>query len=289
MKTKKIFVVLAFLFLFSTIMSQNFHVLALDEFTYSNEIVPGKSFQWQVKTLDIVGDFYEVSTDFYIGTNQIKESDTITLKVIADPDETNETWYELLLNNNQASASDLWGLGFIWTYYAYDYGSDIPLVYPVTYTNATDSYNIYDLIWDQVEGNGENSTNNYTSTYPSSTVISEGTISQDFDLSGDIFTDYLYVNYYDHTEQTDGTLTIDILEATVYTKTNKMTGLLEEAYSFISWDEKEYVNSTLTNDDVGHSNFWLKLTAGRVLPYSWAFSILGLSFFAIVFIIRRKR
>ena len=295
MKTKKIHMVLAILIAFSFVTNQTYNVsaMSLGLFYYSDDIIPNSSFTWNVKTLDIVGDMYETSTDFYIGDLAINQGDTITLNVLVDPDLTNGTWFEMLLNGNSVPNSEYWGLGYLWQdylYYGYTYGEQTPLISPVKYVNDTDSYNIYNLIWEEVqEYYPYEDTDIWTSTYPSSNITDEETVSIGFDLTGDIFTYSLYVNFQTTVDYGGGTYDIDKLEATIYTKINKETGLLEESYSFVNWDFKEYVNSTLLTNEVGHDNFWLQLSKGRALPHDWLFSLLGLGLFAVIFIIRKKR
>ncbi|MCE7741037.1 MAG: hypothetical protein GOP50_01140, partial [Candidatus Heimdallarchaeota archaeon] len=50
---------------------------------------------------------------------------------------------------------------------------------------------------------------------------------------------------------------LEVLEATIKTSVNINTGLLEEAKSFVNWEDKTVDNGTTTNHVLGHSNFWM--------------------------------
>ena len=66
---KKIFQKLSILILIFTITSSTLSITAdypTGVLVFSDDITPGNSYTWIIDILDIVGDMYETSQDFYI-------------------------------------------------------------------------------------------------------------------------------------------------------------------------------------------------------------------------------
>jgi hypothetical protein len=293
MKTKYLTSALTVIIISLMFSQQTTQAIYDPEVYYSDDIVPGKEIDWKIKTLDVVGDWYEQATDFYVGDTLLNEGDTLTLKVLSDPDTTSGLWYELLLNNVAVTNSEFWGFGYIWTFYLGHYNFDIPLISPVKFVNETGTYNLYDILWSAYEGEDESYTTDITTTDDLGTLTRVDSLSMGFDLTGDIFTGSIEVHFYYHRLYDDGLEYIDDLDAEVFTKTNKKTGIVEEAYSFISWNYKKFINGTEVTDytETGHSNFWLKEGSNVLtIPFNWLYGFLGFTTLTVfVIIIRRKR
>ena len=75
---KRFFQKAVFFIIFFTLITNPFSITAdypSGSLVFSDDITPGNSFTWIIDNLDINGDRYETSTDFYVGSVSLNEGD----------------------------------------------------------------------------------------------------------------------------------------------------------------------------------------------------------------------
>ncbi|MHA1199842.1 MAG: hypothetical protein ACTSQF_10990, partial [Candidatus Heimdallarchaeaceae archaeon] len=164
-----------------------------------------------------------------------------------------------------------------WIGYVYGFGEGF--ISPVTYTNGTGTYNIYEQLFEEFEPYNEDYTYSTSYEYSGATVDVAITEIVEFSLKGDVFAFYqkdsisvtiVGGGYDDH-----------ILETVEYEMTiNTVTGLLGVSVLDIEVDSSYGSGALHMKIDSGYAN----------TPYEWAFSFLGLTVIAaVVGLAKRKR
>jgi len=236
---------------------------------YADEIIPDAEYKWEVTTLETGGAIIELfPTDIHIGNAQLAEGDDIKLVVLEDPDETSDIWYEIFVNEDKVSTPD-----DIWIGYLENYGLYNLFISPVTYTNNSGTYNLYEQMEEELE--------EADATYVEITGFFSYQIEYlvQYSIRGDIFKSI----YSEEVYYTDGD---GVLEASIIYETtfNTQTGVLES--SRIDFD---YSSSMYGYDKTAFLLFLIESKSSGI-PFNWMFSFLSICIMAaIVTLIHRKR
>ena len=242
---------------------------------YSDDIAVGNVYEWTVKTFDTTGDFAIYSSYFTIAGETLSQGSKIKLVITEDPDTAVGDWYEVYLDGVLIPGADLSGIA------DYTYGGDF--INPVTYTNATGTYNIYQQVleeWADENINTGYSTSDvfygYTYEYKMSEVV-------EIKLKGDVFSVYVY-NYAMMSIKGGGYDLSQYMEMEITTTVNINTGLVGKIEYMMGMDLTIYTASVAGTMhlliDSGYAN----------TPYNWAYSFLGITVIAaVVGLVKRRR
>ncbi len=246
---------------------------------YSDEIAVGNEYEWTVKTSIFEGDFSDYTYYATIGSQELSKGDKIKLVVTDDPDTAVGDWYESYLDGVLLPDSSLGEI----IDYGLDYAYDAFFINPVTYTNATGTYNIYEQILEEVTGANVDETYEYSTEYSGYTYDYSYNVKVEYSIQGDVFV-------YQQEIVTDILVDMGSTQISQYQKVkidstvNIITGLLGKIEFLIEVDA-DISTTTIT----GKMHFVLD-SGYASTPYSWAFSFLGLTVIAaVVGLAKRKR
>ncbi|MHA1199889.1 MAG: hypothetical protein ACTSQF_11225 [Candidatus Heimdallarchaeaceae archaeon] len=239
---------------------------------FSDEIIPDAEFEWTVSKLTMTGDFASYTDYVYIGDIILAQGAKIKLVVLEDPDTAIGIWFDVFVDNVKVvDPYDFWiGYGSL-------YGFGGFFINPVTYTNATGTYNIYEQIIEELEifdVEGGTSTD-----YGGLTVEISYSQRIGYKIIGDVFAMSIYMHTYQSVQGVGYDITQEVtIEAE--TTINTVTGLLGKSEVKVESDS-EYMTGTMhIIIDSGYA----------ATPYEWAFSFLGLTVIAaVVGLAKRKR
>ena len=265
------------------------------EITYSDQIVAGRSFKWEVKDLESAGEEYSYFGDYmYIGEIQLAQGDIIEVKVLKDPDESDpgEPWYNLYVAGINVTDPTYIEFGYLWYFMMYFMWyftmGGMFFISPVDYTNTTGTYNIFETLYEQLEDFGYSEEEHEYSSSGGVTYTYDYIYRMEVALSADIFSFELYVYEYD-LEQGPGTdRDLNFLEATIRFAIDIKTGLLEEYKNWIDYEFFERVEGVIEDDEKGYFHFLIK-QKGLGAPYNWNYSVLGLIIIAVVIVLKRRK
>ncbi|GAH10788.1 unnamed protein product, partial [marine sediment metagenome] len=156
-------------------------------------------------------------------------------------------------------------LGWFYFDFYWDY---IVLFYPVTFTNDTGTYSLFDELYNQ--------------------FIAEdydyGYIDISVDISQDTFTHTVYSNFEDVSSSIDGDEYWK-LETTIETLIDIENGILKETRLWSDWDVQVIDNSTVFKEE-GYVHFLVQQKGSDEIsiPFNWVYGGLGLSVLAVIII-----
>ncbi|MHA1199890.1 MAG: hypothetical protein ACTSQF_11230 [Candidatus Heimdallarchaeaceae archaeon] len=243
---------------------------------YSDEIAVDSEFEWTVSKLTMTGDFATYTDRIYINTTALERGDKIKVVVTDDPDTAIGEWYEVYLNDVEIANPTLGDLIY---YSMYDIGFGDFFINPVTYTNATGTYNIYEQMLEEVEAYNDETTYETSGVDTSITYDLNYQFKVEFKITGDVFSVLIYTNYqvsvegggYDYTYSQEMRI-----ESTINIRT-VLFGKMELYADFVGPGQNGVIHMLL---DSGYAK----------TPYEWGFSFLGLTVIAaVVGLVRRKR
>ncbi|MCE7742376.1 MAG: hypothetical protein GOP50_07930 [Candidatus Heimdallarchaeota archaeon] len=235
---------------------------------YSDDIVAGNEYEWTVKTLDSGGDnmSYVGEDDFYIGDQTLEQGDKIKLVVLEDPDTAVDDWYDIYVDG----VKSLYPTSDFLDFFSYLYGFGSTFISPVSYTNATGTYELYQQLYEELLENAYN----YSESYTTSIYTEIYELTSGYKLSGDVLSMEMYARMY----SSNGTHHVE-LEGTMEISVNINTGLLGNMKYFIDMD---------VLGEIGFTYFLLESKYANV-PYDWVFGILGLTFVGVVMVLINKK
>ena len=245
---------------------------------YHDDIIAGAEYEWTVDKLEFTGDFASYSTEMYIGSEILQQGDKIKIVVTEDPDTATGIWFEVYVNGILVDPD----FGYL-IYYGMMYGTYGGFfISPVTYTNATGTYNIYEQIIEEIE-TGYNEYSDFSTEYGGYTYEYGYTFKIEAGLDGDVLT--VLFHQLGYLSLHGGTYDLSYIEEMkIQTSLNIRTGLvgsLEFLYNVDTPYETGKFHLIIDSDYA---------SGGRTVPFNWAFSLLGISSLAIVAVfIKRKR
>ncbi len=247
---------------------------------YSDDIAVGNEYTWTVKTLDLSGDFSDYTSYATIGGEDLSKGSKIKVVVTDDPDTAIGDWYEIYLDSELLPSADFGSLLDYGMYYA----SGNFFINPVTYTNATGTYGIYEQILEEVVDQNEDNSDSDSTEYSGYTYSYSYSEKIEFAIKGDVFSVVMYE--YEGMSLKGGGYDIEQhIEIRVETTININTGLIGKTEYMVDVSLGMSTTSTIAGTmhiliDSGYAN----------TPFSWAFSFLGLIVFAaVVGLVKRKR
>ncbi|MHA1199844.1 MAG: hypothetical protein ACTSQF_11000 [Candidatus Heimdallarchaeaceae archaeon] len=255
---------------------------------YSDDIVAGAEFEWTVDTLAFTGAFTSVTSDAYIGTEYLTQGDKIKVVVTEDPDTAVGDWFNLFIDGVSVDPY----LGYLLYYgLAYTFGSFF--ISPVTYTNATGTYNIYEQLMEELGDYYYDETYEYSTEISGYTYEYGYTYEMGFTLEDDVFSYLIHERTWAHIEGGGYDESME-QEIRVQASTDINTGLMGtlEVYINIDMPTSTYysymssgsIHMIIDSDYAPIDGF------GRTVPFEWAFSLLGISTLAvIVVLVKRKK
>ncbi|MCE7742374.1 MAG: hypothetical protein GOP50_07920 [Candidatus Heimdallarchaeota archaeon] len=251
------------------------------ELGYSDDIAVGEEFEWTVDTLAFTGEFTSLSTDAYIGTEYLSQGDKIKVVVTEDPDTANVTWYDLFVDGVQVDPN----FGFLVNYgMYYTYGGFF--ISPVTYTNATGTYNIYEQLMEELGDYSYDETYSTAYTYGGTTYEYGYTYQMGFSLEDDVFSYLVYEHVYAHIVGGGYDETMS-MEVRMQASTSISTGLMGMMEVYIIYDVPSYYEGSL---HLIIDSDYAPIDGNRTVPFEWAFSLLGISTLAVLVVfVKRKR
>ncbi len=237
---------------------------------YSDEIAVDSEFEWTVKTLQLTGDITKYyDDDFYIGDTILEQGNKIRLVVLEDPDDAIGIWYDIYVDGAKVTNPNN-----IWLGYAQGYGYSDFFISPVTYTNTTGTYNLYEQIFEEFVADAEDYSKDETSNGYTYRYI----VRNQYTLTGSTFTSsfYLEVFFGDNTNYMS-------VKAELEMSVNTENGLLGHSKTYIEIDMTMY-----GSEAVGTLDFQLtsKYTG---IPFNWAFSFLGITVIAAVIALAKRK
>ncbi len=244
------------------------------ELGYSDEIAVDSEFEWTVSKLVTTGDFATYTDYFYIGDSDLTQGAKIRFVILEDPDNATGVWFDVFVDDVKVINPENFWIGY--GYYAF--GGYF--INPVTYTNTTGTYQIYDQIFEElVELNDEYSTSISYEMY-GITIVGSMNTELKYSLKGDVFVIYQYMSV-DMT-MSDGATELTSAGSMEFEQTiNTKTGLLGKSELTMEIESDYITGSFHILIDSGYAN---------IAPYSWAYSFLGLSVIAaVVALAKRKR
>ncbi len=247
------------------------------ELGYSDEIAVGEEFEWTVSKLEVTGDFDHLADRFYIGDTILYQGDKIKIKILEDPDEATDIWFDIYVNDIKIIDPDPYFVYIIWR--SMYYTSCDFFITPVTYTNATGTYNLYEQTYEELEDRNYDNSDSYSEVYDG--VTYEYTYSKKFEfkLQGDVFSIYRYY-YESYSIKGNGYDESWYWKWMIETTINIRTGLVGKAE--ILYDLDEY-------DRKGKLHLLIDSDYAKT-PYEWAYSFLGITVIAaVVALVKRKR
>ncbi|MCE7742378.1 MAG: hypothetical protein GOP50_07940 [Candidatus Heimdallarchaeota archaeon] len=243
---------------------------------YSDEIAVDSEFEWTVSKLQFTGDFATYTDYVYINTTNLTQGDKIKVVVTDDPDTAIGEWYEVYLNDVEIATPTLGN--FIY-YSMYDIGYSSFFINPVTYTNATGTYNIYEQMLEEVEGYNDDYTYSTSGVDTDVTYDITYQFQVEYKITGDVFSVYIYTNFNIQVEGGGYDYTVK-QEMRIESTLNIRTGLYGKMELYANFDYAGNVGILHMLIDSGYAK----------TPYEWAFSFLGLTVIAsVVGLIKRKR
>jgi hypothetical protein len=245
---------------------------------YSDDIVAGNEYKWTVSKLDLDGDFADYSDQATLGGEYLSQGATIKIVVTDDPDNGGD-WFEIYLGNTllpNATFGDLLDYGFYYTFGGF-------FINPVTYTNATGTYGIYEQLLEEVEGNNEEYSDSYSTVYSNVTVEYEYSYKLEFSIKNDVFV--IHMSALESMSMIGGGYDVSqYINILMETTININTGLIGKIEYMAD------VNLGISTSTIDGKMHLLIDSGYAKTPYSWAFSFLGLTIVAaVVGLIRRKR
>ena len=242
---------------------------------YSDEIAVGSEFEWTIKTLERergTSFYYHLYyfEEFYIGDTLLEQGNKIKIVVVEDPDTAIGAWYDVYVDGNKITNPDDFWLG-IWTNFAY---SDF-FISPITYTNTTGTFDLYEQIFEEFVDEEEDTTSEETSYGNTYRYIEK----VDYSLSRNTLTSKAHFELYFSTGIEYIQFKCD-LESSVNTE-NGLLGYskmyIETDIFMYGYDETAYVNLHI---DSKYTN----------IQFSWIYGFLGITVIAtIVFLVKKKR
>lgn len=254
---------------------------------YSDAIAVGEEFYWDVVTHTSGGTFASYyDTGFYVGDIYLEQGDEIKLVVLEDPDTALGAWYEIYVDGVKAVDPDYFFLGYGYIGWA------TAFISPVTYINATGTYNLYEELMEEFNDVEFSDGYSYTDVYYEYTLVYSYHEILSFALVGDILTTYLDIEMYASISGGGYNEFIDFdlyMEMQVNVDSG-LLGLMKTWFDYSdSYGDSGYVHFLLDSEytdpppDDGNGD-------GTTVPYIWGFSVLGLAMSAtIVILIKRKR
>ncbi|MCE7742377.1 MAG: hypothetical protein GOP50_07935 [Candidatus Heimdallarchaeota archaeon] len=243
------------------------------ELGYSDEMVVDAEFEWTVSKLATTGDFTYFADMFYIGDIGLTQGDKIKFVVLEDPDNATGAWYDIFVDDVKVIGPESFFIGFY-------YGFSSFFVNPVTYTNTTGTYNIYEQIFEElVELNDHYVT---SVSYEMYGITIQGDIDQtlEYKLKGDVFSISMSTKM-SMTMSGGGTEMSSEGTSEYKTSVNIVTGLLGTVEMKME-AESDYQS--------GSFHLLIDSDYANIVPYSWAFSFLGITVIAaVVALAKRKR
>ncbi len=242
---------------------------------YSDEIAVDSEFGWTVSKLTFAGDFTTFSSEIYINTTTLEQGDEIKIVVTDDPDNGGD-WYDLYLNDVEIATPTLSDL----IYSEMDYFTGISkFINPVTYTNTTGTYNIYEQLLEEVESQNDEYTLETSGVGTDSTYDFNYQMKVEYKITGDVYSVCFFydiqrtgVNGGNDYSYGEGMR----IESTL----NIRTGLLGKMEMYFRSDSFGIESELHMLIDSGYAE----------TPYSWAYSFLGLTVIAaVVGLVKRKR
>ncbi len=238
---------------------------------YSDDIVAGAEYEWSVVKFDLTGDFASYTSYATIGDTDLSKGMKIKIVVTEDPDTAVGDWFEMYINDVLVTG-DPYDLSF-----GLYYGVGGFFINPVTYENATGTYNIYEQLLEELENVDEHTD---TSTQYSGFTYELGLTERlTFSIKGDVFVIEVYMRLYASIEGGGTSQTME-MEAEQEMTINTVTGLMGKVEMKMD-----------ANTPYGAGSIHLLIDSGyAATPYEWAFSFLGLTVIAaVVGLARRKR
>ncbi len=245
---------------------------------YSDDIVIGSEFVWTVKQLVFEGDFAPYTYLATVGGEELSKGDKIKFVITDDPDTAIGDWFEIYLGSDLLPSATFGA--FLSMGLAYAYGGFF--INPVTYTNVTGTYNIYEQILEELEDNNEDNSYTYSDETSEYTYTYSYTEKIEISLQGDVFVIKYQIGYSlsligPTTEISESIMNI------IETTTNIRTGLLGKM------DVLTDIYSAHTGSTVDGKMHILVDSGYAKTPYDWAFSFLGLTIIAVVVGISKRR
>ncbi len=245
------------------------------ELGYSDEINTDDEFEWTVKIFENTGDMEDFTEYIYIGNATLSQGDKIKVKILEDPDEANDTWFDVYLNDIKITDPYLGYLMYYGMFYTYG-GFFIT---PVTYTNATGTYNIYEQLYEELEDENYDYGDSHSEVYGGLTYESTYSEKLEFKLQGDVFSIYMY-SYDSYSIKGNGHDESGYREMMTETTINIRTGLVGKVEILADID---------MSYGVGKAHLLIDSDYAKT-PYEWAYSFLGITVIAaVVALAKRKR
>lgn len=242
------------------------------ELGFSDDIVPGAEFEWKVAQFDATGDFAPYTSDATLGGELLSEGYTIKIVVTEDPDNATGDWFELYLNDNLVTG-DPYDFSFE---FGYGYGIGTFFINPITYTNLTGTYYIYEQLIEELDNIDEETS--YSTDFYGITQVGGLTERLTFSIKNDVFVIDAYVRYYTSISGGGYEETMELVITETVT-VNTLTGLLGTIDMEMKADSSSYSGSVHLRISSGYAK----------TPYNWAFSFLGLTIIAAVAGLARKK
>ncbi|MCE7747744.1 MAG: hypothetical protein GPJ51_05065 [Candidatus Heimdallarchaeota archaeon] len=254
---------------------------------YSDDIAVGEEFEWTVDTLAFTGSFTSITSDAYIGTEYLTQGDKIKIVVTEDPDNATGDWFNFFVDGVQVDPY----FGFLLLYgmaYSYAYF----FISPVTYTNTTGTYSIYEQLIEELSGYSYDETYDYSTEVSSYTYEYGYTFQMEYSLEGDVFSFMVYEREYVSIIGGGYDFYMET-EMRVQTSINVKTGLLGMVEVYMNIEVPAaytYYMSTGSIHMIINSDYASTDGDGRTVPFAWGFSLLGVSTLAVlVVLVKRKR
>ena len=250
---------------------------------YSDEIVENLELIWDVNVLDASGEFDVYGDDFYVDNLNMATGHEIKLRVTADPDTTNDSWFDLYVNDikatDETNTSVAMGTIFMYDPSAY-------FISPIQYENATDIYDLYEQLFEDYEKTFLVQEIHITQFY--STQNQELRIYGTYD--GNKISMGQFMSIETHQNNPDGSEQYMRQVIDISWTRDVQTGILQE--NLVYYDFETYskaANGTILIQQEGRLDFSLTLRIDES-PFSWVYSLIGLFALATVpFLIRKKR
>lgn len=272
---KRIFPVLVFL-VFLTILPSNPRAdFPTGTLSYHDSIIADAEFEWTVAKFSATGDFSSYTDEVYIGDTILSQGDKIKVVVLEDPDEAVGIWFDVYINEVKVNDPEDFWIGN----YGYLYGIGGFFINPISYTNATGTFSLYEQIFEELQELNDEYSTDYSYAYGGMTVEMTMIEQVSFSMKGDILVIYLYERMYMSMKGGGYDETMEI-EMKSETTINTITGLLGKSELLLNADTSYYSGKFELRIDSGYAK----------TPFSWSFSILGIMVIAsVIVLVKRKK
>ena len=243
---------------------------------YSDKIAVGETFEWTVKTVELTGYFNTYQGMFYIGEKALQEGQKVKLTVLEDPDTASGIWYDIYVNDARVinPTSVYLGIGMMVV-------SGNFLISPVTYTNTSGTYDLYEELFDELRDSVYEYmyTYNYVATYSGGFTIIYTTSDRFLVNFEDNVFSFFYEEYY-RFYSPNGMITGDE-EITIryVAEVNTITGLLEKS---------EMLFDINTDTTVAKLHFLIESDYEEASS-DWLFSLISIPCLAVLITLTKRK